>query len=137
MALQSRALAALPEMLNSVSSNYVVAHKPSVKESDALFWHAGTHAYTHAEQSYLKSKETNTQNLKIGHLKYMQALWCSRVCPWSQTWLGGWRRGRGRGRGITPSSWQAELCDDSLSQSQTAKSSKNMNLEMEPGPCAG
>lgn len=64
MALQSRAPAAFPEMLNSVSSNYVVAHKPSVKESDALFWHAGTHAgthaYTHAEQSYLKSKETNT-----------------------------------------------------------------------------
>jgi hypothetical protein len=38
MAQRLRALTALPEVLSSIPSNYMVAHKPSVMRSDALFW---------------------------------------------------------------------------------------------------
>jgi hypothetical protein len=33
-----RALTALPEVLSSIPSNHMVAHKPSVMGSDAFFW---------------------------------------------------------------------------------------------------
>jgi hypothetical protein len=42
MAQRLRALAALPEVLSSIPSNYMVAHNHL--GSDALFWYAGIHA---------------------------------------------------------------------------------------------
>jgi hypothetical protein len=38
MAQWLRALTALPEVLSSIPSNHMVAHKPSAMGSDALFW---------------------------------------------------------------------------------------------------
>ena len=36
-----RALAALPEVLNSIPSNHMVAHKSPILGSDALLWSKG------------------------------------------------------------------------------------------------
>ena len=37
---QLRALAALPEVLGSIPSNYTYSAQPAIMGSDALFWHA-------------------------------------------------------------------------------------------------
>ena len=37
---QLRALAALPEVLGSIPSNYTYSSQPAIMGSNALFWHA-------------------------------------------------------------------------------------------------
>jgi hypothetical protein len=51
MAQRLRALAALPEVMSSIPSNHVVAHKTSIGGSDILFRQADIYA---AEHSYIK-----------------------------------------------------------------------------------
>jgi hypothetical protein len=44
MAQQLRVLVALPEVLSSIPSNYMVVRDHLIKESDALFWHTVVHS---------------------------------------------------------------------------------------------
>jgi hypothetical protein len=43
MAQSLRVLAALPEVLSSIPRNHMVAHKPSIMKSSALFCYIGIH----------------------------------------------------------------------------------------------
>jgi hypothetical protein len=69
---QLRALAALPEVLGSIPSNYTYSSQPAIMGSNALFWHADR-VLLYINKSLKKKSEKLV-------CKFSESLICLKIC---------------------------------------------------------